>query len=170
MVLAINKKLCWVCGEALGKWITFVLGPMCGINRVSAEPPSHHECAQFSAINCPFLNNPNFERRTNDNWHEKLKAKPMAGVALLHNPGVTLLWVTRAYQLLKVKNGYLFRIDGAKEVEWYCRGRLAIRREVVAAVERGFPNLLKICTKDPGNTEAELRKALAKLETLYPEI
>jgi hypothetical protein len=36
------------------RW-SFVVGPMCGINRNSAEPPSHKECAQWSARNCPFL-------------------------------------------------------------------------------------------------------------------
>lgn len=41
LVAAINQRLCWVCGEGLGKFMTFVAGPMCGINRTSAEPPSH---------------------------------------------------------------------------------------------------------------------------------
>lgn len=29
--------------------MTFVVGPMCELNRISGEPPSHRECAEFSA-------------------------------------------------------------------------------------------------------------------------
>jgi LAGLIDADG-like domain len=50
--LAINNKLCWVCGEQLGRFMTFVVGPMCGINRTTSEPPCHLECAQWSVRNC----------------------------------------------------------------------------------------------------------------------
>src|SRR5580692_7475343 len=57
-VRAIKEKLCWVCGQRLGVNVCFVAGPMCGINRTSSEPPSHRECAVWSAQNCPFLNNP----------------------------------------------------------------------------------------------------------------
>src|SRR6516164_3611940 len=55
---AIKKRLCWVCGDRLGINLAFLAGPMCGINRTSAEPPSHYICAAWSARNCPFLNNP----------------------------------------------------------------------------------------------------------------
>src|SRR5262252_8862699 len=49
---AIREDRCWVCGWKLGQWKCFVVGPMCGINRVSSEPPSHLECAPWSARNC----------------------------------------------------------------------------------------------------------------------
>jgi len=64
---AIRDKLCWVCGTPLEKkFVTFVAGPMCGINRTSAEPPCHLICAQWSARNCPFLSKPQMTRREND--------------------------------------------------------------------------------------------------------
>ena len=47
--LAIKKDLCWVCGNKLGAFKTFVSGPMCGINRNTAEPPCHLDCAEWSA-------------------------------------------------------------------------------------------------------------------------
>ena len=53
--LCVMKKLCWICGEPLGRNLTFAIGPMCAINRISAEPPSHRECAEWSARACPFL-------------------------------------------------------------------------------------------------------------------
>src|SRR5438128_452198 len=52
---AVREKLCWVCGEPLGKYKTFVIGPMCAVNRVVSEPPSHHDRAAYSASMCPFL-------------------------------------------------------------------------------------------------------------------
>src|SRR5215510_204714 len=61
--LAVGKKLCWVCGQPLGTRFAFVVGPMCGINRISSEPPSHRECAEFSAMGCPFLSMPKMVRR-----------------------------------------------------------------------------------------------------------
>src|SRR5438046_1182517 len=63
--LAVTKHYCWVCGQSLGRYQTFVLGPMCGINRTSAEPPCHLECARYSAKNCPFLSKPHMTRREN---------------------------------------------------------------------------------------------------------
>src|SRR5258708_35755545 len=65
-VRAVREKLCWVCGERLGRYMTFVAGPMCGINRTSSEPPSHLECARWSARNWPFLSNPEMIRRIDE--------------------------------------------------------------------------------------------------------
>lgn len=96
LVLAIRCKRCWVCGGVLGKFMTFVVGPMCGINRTSAEPPCHRECAQWSARNCPFLSKPQMDRREND-LPENIVEAP--GFAIRRNPGVTLLWTTKGYTL-----------------------------------------------------------------------
>ena len=35
----VKLKRCWLCGEPLGKFMAFVIGPMCAVNRVSSEPP-----------------------------------------------------------------------------------------------------------------------------------
>lgn len=37
-------ELCWICGGRRGAFATFVIGPMCAVNRTSAEPPSHLDC------------------------------------------------------------------------------------------------------------------------------
>ena len=36
---ALDGDRCWVCGERLGKFKAFVIGPMCGINRTISDPP-----------------------------------------------------------------------------------------------------------------------------------
>src|SRR5262249_52764739 len=40
LATAVREKRCWLCGERLGQYVTFVAGPMCGINRTSSEPPA----------------------------------------------------------------------------------------------------------------------------------
>jgi hypothetical protein len=34
--IAVRHKRCWICGEQLGQFMCFAIGPMCMINRVSA--------------------------------------------------------------------------------------------------------------------------------------
>src|SRR5262245_60746512 len=60
---AVRMHLCWVCGQKLGSYVVFVLGPMCGITRTTSEPPCHIDCARWSAKNCPFLARPKMVRR-----------------------------------------------------------------------------------------------------------
>ena len=95
---AIKERRCWVCGERLGVNLCFVAGPMCGINRTSSEPPSHVECARWSARNCPFLANPRMVRRE-DELSDQVKQN-QAGIGLKRNPGVAMLWITRNYEVL----------------------------------------------------------------------
>ena len=60
---AIAYSLCWVCGQRRGVHASFVIGPMCSVNRVSAEPPCHLDCAIYSARACPFVANRKMVRR-----------------------------------------------------------------------------------------------------------
>lgn len=62
--LAIKKKLCWICGCAVGKEYVFPIGPMCAVNRTTSEPPSHMSCAEFAALACPFLLQKEQKRRS----------------------------------------------------------------------------------------------------------
>src|ERR1043165_6865260 len=85
---------CWVCGEVVGRHKTFVIGPMCAVNRTTSEPPCHIECARFSAIACPFLTLPK-AKRNDKGLPEGVRASlgpPEA--AIPRNPGVSCLWTT----------------------------------------------------------------------------
>src|SRR5262245_5294347 len=62
---AYQYRLCWCCGQKLGRHLHFVLGPMCIINRATAEPPLHRECALYSVQACPFLSRPKMRRNPN---------------------------------------------------------------------------------------------------------
>ena len=47
---AVQHKLCWVCGEPLGKWLAFPIGPMCAITRTTAEPPTNVGSMLYTVI------------------------------------------------------------------------------------------------------------------------
>lgn len=163
--LAVEKNLCWVCGQALGTRFVFVVGPMCGINRISSEPPSHKDCAEFSAKACPFLTMPKMVRREGDDL-DAIRV-PAAGMMLERNPGVTLLWFTRSYTPFKVRRdeanpGYLIRMGDPFEVAFYAHGRKATREEIQQAIETGLPALYEACEMEP--TPAEQEAARRQLE------
>lgn len=160
-VRAIKEKRCWVCGDSLGKWMAFVIGPMCSVNRTSAEPPCHYECAVWSAKHCPFLSRPRMVRREND-----LPVSDGHGFAAIpRNPGVGGVWVTDRYTLFKCgeasASGWLLEMGEPSRVEWYAEGRPATRDEVAASIDSGLPLLEAFCEKE--QTPAAVREAHSAL-------
>jgi len=134
-VRAVTEKRCWVCGEKLGGWLAFSIGPMCAITRTISEPPSHRECAEWSIRNCPFLSNPAMVRRENDIPADAVEP---GGVGLRRNPGVVCLWITRSYEVWNDGQGKpLITVGAPIAVTWWCQGRSATRAEVEASVESG---------------------------------
>jgi hypothetical protein len=151
---AIKERLCWTCGLKLFGEEVFVIGPMCAVNRISSEPPSHRQCAEYAAINCPFLSKPHMVRREDENFNAAKRPSP--GVMIERNPGVTLLWYTRRHQLQEIRgrqgagDGILFQLGRAFKTEWYARGRKASREEVMASIESGLPLLRETAAKHDG--------------------
>jgi hypothetical protein len=41
VVEAARADRCWICGQRLGRYRAYAIGPMCAVNRTSSEPPSH---------------------------------------------------------------------------------------------------------------------------------
>lgn len=165
---AVGERLCWVCGERLGVHLCFVLGPMCGINRTTSEPPCHRECATWSALNCPFLTRPQMVRRDADLPAE---ARNPGGTAILRNPGVTLLWITKSFRpfMTDQRTGeWLIRIGEPEEVEWYAEGRRATRDEAMASVRSGFPALFEIAEAEGRSAILDLYAAVEQFERLMP--
>jgi len=163
MVIAYRQRLCWLCGEPLGQYLCFVIGPMCAVNRISSEPPSHRECAEYAARACPFLSKPRAKRNTVD----LPDSKPMSGIHLDHNPGATLLWVTKTYSPVSDgRGGVLFQIGHPREVQWFAEGRAATRAEIVAAMDKGLPYLRELASIEGG--EKQLEANIAKAMKLLP--
>jgi hypothetical protein len=167
---AIRERLCWVCGTKLESRFAFVAGPMCGINRTSSEPPSHLECARWSARNCPFLSNPNMVRRQDDLIDNAKLRDASAGIAVTRNPGVAMLWITREYELFPDGSGkHLIMMGRPHEVEWYCRGRLATKAEVEQSIADGIGALEALARLEEGSME-ELNKRRMQFKKLLPKV
>lgn len=167
---ALRHHRCWICGEPTGRYVAFVIGPMCAVNRISAEPPSHRECAVYAAQVCPFLAVPTMRRRENGIPEGATEA---AGVAIKRNPGVALVWVTRDFTAFRPPsgpNGLLCEMGDPTETLWFAHGRAATRAEVVASLDTGMPLLREMCDKDrdPADAHRELDEAYARAMELLP--
>lgn len=163
---AVKQRLCWVCGQGLGRWLAFPIGPMCSITRTISEPPSHRECAEWSIRNCPFLSNPQFVRNE-DNM--PAEARGPAGFGIKRNPGVTCLWMTREYEYFDDGRGaVLFTVGKPEGVTWWREGRAATRAEVEAAVESGLPILLDAARKDGRFAVEQLERYVQVARALFP--
>ncbi len=162
---AVRGRLCWVCGKPAGAYKAFTAGPMCAINRNCAEPPSHRDCAIYSATHCPFLTTPTMTRREGSLPGGAVNP---AGIMIKRNPGVALVWVTRSYTLESDGRGLLFRFGEPTETLWYAEGRKATREEVDASIETGLPILRAEAEAEGPGAVAELEAMVAAAEQLLP--
>lgn len=147
-VRAIRHGRCWVCGEELGIYKAFVIGPMCAVNRVTSEPPCHRSCAIWSAKACPFLSRPRMRR--NEKGLPEEHEKP-AGFMLERNPGATCIWITRSFRVFNAEmggQGQLIRLDDPAEVLWFAEGKTASRTQVMESITSGYPSLLELAQQD----------------------
>jgi hypothetical protein len=170
LVRAVKDKLCWVCGEPLGRFLSFVLGPLGAVNRVNSEPPSHLECARYAAKNCPFLRNPAAHRR-----EKGMPEESRAPTGLIpYNPTVACVWTTRGCRaVLQPDGGILFDVgEPTQAVEFYREGRAATREEIDESLRTGLPFLERMCDESgPAHAlenRLELRKCVERLEALLP--
>jgi hypothetical protein len=167
-IQAVKFKKCWVCGERLGRFMTFVAGPMCGINRTSSEPPCHLECAEWSARNCPFLNNSKAIRRVDEAMGGDTSNVP--GFMLTRNPGVSMLWTCVDYSVFDDgKGGKLLHMGEAHNVIWYAEGKRATREQVMASIDSGLPALVSLAQQQDG-AMAYLMKIKQDFERFVPAV
>lgn len=165
---AIARSLCWICGQpfAHGESGAFVIGPMCGINRLNSEPPSHLECAEFAVRACPFIVNPRAKRREAN----MPDAVEVSGIMHERNPGVMAVWISERYMPFRAPNvkrgnaqrtdatGWLIELGEPSAVHWYAEGRPATRAECLAGIDSGLLILLDMAKSDehPASTIASL--------------
>jgi len=143
------QQLCWVCGRRLLRVRnshepkgTFVVGPMCVVNRVSGEPPSHADCAEWSARACPWLTKPAKDRRYTD-LPEGVENP--GGVMIERNPGVTALVESYKWSPMSDgQGGWVIRFD-VHHVRWMAEGRNASADQVYTAIDTGLPALIEVC-------------------------
>jgi hypothetical protein len=163
--MAVTARVCWVCGQPLGRWLAFPIGPMCAITRTTSEPPCHRECAEWSIRNCPFLSQPRQVRRTED---MPAGVEEPGGIALTRNPGVTCLWITRSYEVFDAGGKPLITVGALESISWWREGRAATRAEVEDSVDGGMLNLLAAARVDGPFAVAELEKAVTRFRLHLP--
>lgn len=162
----IHHNLCWVCGEPLGRYKIFAIGSMCAINRTTAEPPTHLECAEYSVKVCPFLSMPKMVRN-----HKNLpgEAGGGPGTMLERNPGVVAVWITDSWTIRhRDQRGILFKVGDPSKVKWYCEGRAATYAEVIESIRTGLPSLLIEAEKDGPQAMVELKYLIASATRYFP--
>lgn len=162
---AVSSGLCWICGQKRGALHAFVAGPVTAVSRVHAEPPCHPTCAEFAAMACPFLVNPNRKRREQGMPEGVI---PMDERASMRNPGVTLVWATRTFRPFIEPGGVLFELGDPEFVKWFAEGRQATRAEVAASIMDGVPTLAEEASREPGGLTA-LAAAMEAAYTFLPE-
>jgi hypothetical protein len=139
---------------------------MCVVNRVSAEPPSHPECADFAAHACPFLTRPLAKRNERD-LPTAVQEPP--GVMLGRNPGVTCVWWAFNFKPIRTETGLLFRIGQPVKVQWFAQGRRATREEAIESLDSGMPFLRQLAEAEGPQAMAELAAAHQEAMRLLPQ-
>jgi hypothetical protein len=163
---ALERHRCWICGGQLPTVKAFTIGPMCAVNRTTAEPPAHRGCAEWAAIACPFLNQQQSRRRRND--MPEGTSMP-AGEMIERQTGATLVWVATSYELFDDGRGsVLIRMGEPMATQWYAHGRAATREEVLASFESGLPTLRELAEQESEAAVAELNTAVAKALRYVP--
>lgn len=168
LATAVKQNRCYVCGETLGQYKAFVIGPMCAINRTIAEPPNHRDCAIFSATACPFLSRPRMKRNTKDIPDVAVDAP---GFGIKRNPGVACVWITKSYRLTRAhagNAGVLFMLGIPTEVLWFAEGRAATRDEVMTSIDSGYPLLVEMAEKEGSAALAALAAYRNRAMPLLP--
>lgn len=164
---AVNKHLCWICGQPMGRLSAFVIGPMCAVNRNTSEPPSHRDCAEFAVQACPFLILPDAQYR--DTKLPEGITKPPGFID--GNPGACCIWITQKYEPYWVTpKEWLIRLGEASTVSWWMSGRPATRDEILESIDRRIPTLQALAQKEgPKGVQLLARMVKEVIKLLPPE-
>ncbi len=141
LVECLEKGVCWVSGVPLGKFASFVVGPMCCINRVSAEPPVKRNIAEWSVKVCPFLSRPLAKRPG-----EAPEGHVTPGIMVADNPGLEFIWTCKRSEVYRGPEG-LFRLGEPDSVTAWTKGRPAEKDEIRQVMEKGYEKLVGIARK-----------------------
>jgi hypothetical protein len=157
-----RRDVCWVSGQPLGRFRSFVIGPMCVINRVSADPAIKRSVAEWSAQICPFLSRP-LARRNESVPPEAWETQ--RGTAITANPGICAVYTVE--RAVRSEDG-LFHLPDASSVTWWTCGRPATRTEVIEAIRGGLPVLRREAEREGGAAMSKLDQYLERARSALP--
>lgn len=152
----LKHRLCYICGQQLGRNKTFLTGPVGALRQIALDPPCHRSCAVYAAQACAYFTKP--------------RLRP--DVMPTHN--ATCLWTTRSFVPLPIDNAVHFHLGKPIEMTWFRQGEIASYEEVLRATQYALRILLDIA-RDDGDyavqavlqSVAKLRQHLAPLESAY---
>lgn len=163
----VQHQRCWICGKEMepGRSV-FVVGPSALLNRVSAEPPSHSECARYAVRVCPFMSNPDFVRRKEHFPDGTISP----GLSIKENPGVMLLWYASGYKIESSSNGGgLFIIPNPSKIVYFRHGRKATGEEIQAALKASYDRFVQASKNASVESNAQLHSAFVQALKMIPK-
>lgn len=157
-----RREICWICGQPLGVYKVYVVGPLSAIQRVSSEAACHRDCADYAMMVCPFIANPKMVRGGRD---YPVDIVQMADYEL-QNPGIYLQWVSREpYRSLEFS--YL-KLPQWNELIWWKQRRRASREEVCDALFAGAKKLRYSPQYHDPATHRKFDADIAQMHSLIP--
>lgn len=141
-IKSVQHGLCHVCGTKLGRYKSFVGGPMAVLQLISGEPPVHRECALFAAKACPFLLLPKSKRRSANLPEDIGPIGAPTDHFVEENPGITCVYTCTKFHIDKA--GSVFKFDDCESLEWFTEGREATQEEINAALIGAKERLSKL--------------------------
>lgn len=163
----VHENLCWTCGQPLGRFTTFPVGPMCVITGTAPEPPEHLDCAIWSVQACPFLSKPNMVRREDE--ISEATAGNGAGIMILRNPGAICVWTTLKFTIFPDHNRKpLWNIGEPSAYSWWSQGRAATRLEVLTSIRTGLPALEELALAEGPEACGDLLKCVERAMAFLP--
>lgn len=164
---AVKERLCWLCGEKVGVHVSFVIGPMCAVNRNTSEPGCHRECAIFATTACPFLTLPKAQYREAN----LPKEKSMPVHALPGNPGACAIWTTKTFRPYRAgpdQNDWLIRLGEPTSVLWFCEGKPATREQIMDSINGRIHFLEEAAAQDGSEGKAALAQYVDRAMKYLP--
>lgn len=167
MTRCITRRVCWVCGDRLGRHVAFVCGPSSAITRRTVEPPSHLDCAEFALKACPFIMYPERGRGGFPDGMEHAAAV----INLDRNPGCWLLWVTDGYEASPFGDAVMFKMREPSRLEWRHRGGVPTRDQARAALAAPIVELYKKVANEQQRRQLDgaIAAAVAAIDAALPE-
>lgn len=161
----IRFSKCWICGEPLGKFKSFVGGPISTLTALSYEPPCHVECATFAVKACPHIINTMHSLRP----VEESPAIAVNKNVMTHHPDVYAVYTTDSYTVDPNQGHLSFNIGHPLSIEWWYKGGLATREQVDAAIEKA---VVKMCEGMSSSQSTQVQRsismAVARLNRFLP--
>jgi hypothetical protein len=164
---AIRHQKCWICGQTLGRYKAFCMGPMCAITGTVSDPAQHLECARYAAKFCPFMANPMATRNERGLDPDQDQT---AGLKITRNPGVVAVWVSTDSKPYHDWQGrLLIDIGNHTSVEWYKEGRPATADEIGESIATGIEPLQKLAVAEGPMAIKELLSRVKKTQRIIRE-